>query len=53
MAFRVPTINVSCVDLTVRLDKGVSYADLCKAMQEASESSELKVGFFFVFFVYF
>lgn len=32
MAFRVPTINVSCVDLTVRLDKAVSYKDLCKAM---------------------
>ncbi|EGR32629.1 hypothetical protein IMG5_076590 [Ichthyophthirius multifiliis] len=42
MAFRVPTINVSCVDLTVRLEKGVSYKDLCKAMQEASEKGDLK-----------
>lgn len=41
MAFRVPTINVSVVDLTVKLGKGVSYADLCKKMKEYSEG-ELK-----------
>lgn len=41
MAFRVPTIDVSVVDLTVKLDKGVSYADLCATMKKASEN-ELK-----------
>jgi glyceraldehyde 3-phosphate dehydrogenase len=29
MAFRVPTINVSVVDLTVKLNKGVSYKNVC------------------------
>jgi glyceraldehyde 3-phosphate dehydrogenase len=37
MAFRVPTTDVSVVDLTVRLQKETSYADLCKKIQEASE----------------
>lgn len=37
MAFRVPTNNVSVVDLTVRLEKAASYADVCAAMKEASE----------------
>lgn len=37
MAFRIPTINVSAVDLTVRLSKETSYQDICKAMKEASE----------------
>jgi glyceraldehyde 3-phosphate dehydrogenase len=37
MAFRVPTTNVSVVDLTVRLENGASYADICAAMKEASE----------------
>jgi len=37
MAFRVPTTNVSVVDLTVRLEKGASYAEVCAAMKEASE----------------
>jgi glyceraldehyde 3-phosphate dehydrogenase len=41
MAFRVPTINVSVVDLTVKLNKGVRYEDLCEAVKEASEG-ELK-----------
>ena len=41
MAFRVPTPNVSVVDLTVRIEKGASYADICAAMKEASEG-ELK-----------
>uniref|UniRef100_A0A7S3MJ28 Glyceraldehyde 3-phosphate dehydrogenase catalytic domain-containing protein n=1 Tax=Anophryoides haemophila TaxID=46462 RepID=A0A7S3MJ28_9CILI len=39
MAFRVPTINVSVVDLTVKLRTGASYADVCQAMKEASESN--------------
>jgi len=37
MAFRVPTPNVSVVDLTCRLDKGASYEEICAAMKEASE----------------
>ena len=37
MAFRVPTPDVSVVDLTVRLTKGASFADVKKAMKEASE----------------
>jgi glyceraldehyde 3-phosphate dehydrogenase len=37
MAFRVPTPDVSVVDLVVRLDKGASYEDIKKAMKEASE----------------
>ena len=41
MAFRVPVVNVSVVDLVVKLNKGVSYADLCKTIKEASEN-ELK-----------
>ncbi len=41
MAFRVPTPNVSVVDLTVVLNKGAKYADIAKAMKTASEG-ELK-----------
>ncbi|WP_053979917.1 type I glyceraldehyde-3-phosphate dehydrogenase [Marinagarivorans algicola] len=37
MAFRVPTPDVSVVDLTCRLDKGASYEAICTAMKEASE----------------
>ncbi len=37
MAFRVPTPNVSVVDLTVNLAKPTSYDDICKVMKEASE----------------
>ena len=39
MAFRVPTVDVSVVDLTVRLNKGTTYEDICKKMKEASEGS--------------
>jgi glyceraldehyde 3-phosphate dehydrogenase len=41
MAFRVPTPNVSVVDLTCRLKKETSYEEVCKAMKKASEG-ELK-----------
>jgi glyceraldehyde 3-phosphate dehydrogenase len=41
MAFRVPTPDVSAVDLTVRLEKGASYEDIKAAMKAASEG-ELK-----------
>ena len=37
MAFRVPTVDVSVVDLTCRLEKGASYEDICAAMKAASE----------------
>ncbi len=37
MAFRVPTPNVSVVDLTVRLEKGASYKEICAAMKATSE----------------
>jgi glyceraldehyde 3-phosphate dehydrogenase len=37
MAFRVPTTDVSVIDLTVRLAKDASYAEICKKMKEASE----------------
>lgn len=39
MAFRVPTPDVSVVDLTVKLEKGASYEDIKKAMKDASEGS--------------
>ncbi|MBM3350316.1 MAG: type I glyceraldehyde-3-phosphate dehydrogenase [Betaproteobacteria bacterium] len=41
MAFRVPTSDVSVVDLTCELVKEASYEDICKAMKAASEG-ELK-----------
>ncbi|MBJ2130497.1 type I glyceraldehyde-3-phosphate dehydrogenase [Alteromonas sp. IB21] len=41
MAFRVPTPNVSVVDLTVNLAKAASYDEICAAMKDASEG-ELK-----------
>jgi glyceraldehyde 3-phosphate dehydrogenase len=41
MAFRVPTPDVSVVDLTVRLGKETSYEEICAAMKKASEG-ELK-----------
>jgi len=41
MAFRVPTPNVSVVDLTCRLEKPASYKEICAAMKAASEG-ELK-----------
>ncbi|WP_047249989.1 type I glyceraldehyde-3-phosphate dehydrogenase [Chromobacterium subtsugae] len=39
MAFRVPTSDVSVVDLTVELEKEADYADICKAMKEASQGA--------------
>jgi len=42
MAFRVPTVDVSVVDLTVRLERPASYEALKAAMKAASESPEWK-----------
>lgn len=39
MAFRVPTSDVSVVDLTVELEKETTYEDICKAMKIASEGA--------------
>ncbi len=39
MAFRVPTSDVSVVDLTVELNKEASYDAICKAMKAASEGA--------------
>ncbi|HRX72321.1 MAG: type I glyceraldehyde-3-phosphate dehydrogenase [Candidatus Competibacteraceae bacterium] len=39
MAFRVPTSDVSVVDLTVELNKSASYKDICAAMKAASEGA--------------
>ncbi|MCI8555269.1 MAG: type I glyceraldehyde-3-phosphate dehydrogenase [Clostridia bacterium] len=41
MSFRVPTVNVSVVDLTVRLSKETTYEEIVKAVKEAAEG-ELK-----------
>ncbi|OGS72445.1 MAG: type I glyceraldehyde-3-phosphate dehydrogenase [Gallionellales bacterium GWA2_60_142] len=41
MAFRVPTSDVSVVDLTVELNKEAKYADICAAMKAASESGPM------------
>ena len=38
MAFRVPTIDVSVVDLTVRLEKTATYEEICNAVKKASEN---------------
>ena len=43
MAFRVPTSDVSVVDLVVRLEKGATYEEIKKAIKEASEEPRLKV----------
>ncbi len=42
MAFRIPTSDVSVVDLTVELNKSASYEEICAAMKSASESGPLK-----------
>lgn len=38
MAFRVPTIDVSAVDLTVKLEKDATYEQISEAMKNASEN---------------
>ena len=39
MSFRVPTSDVSVVDLTVELEKPATYAQICAVMKAASEGS--------------
>ena len=39
MAFRVPTVNVSVVDLTVKLSNDASYEQICAKIKEASETT--------------
>ena len=41
MSFRVPTSDVSVVDLTVELDKEASYEDICAELKAASESGDM------------
>ena len=41
MAFRVPTSDVSVVDLTIELSKDAKYDEICAAMKAASESGDL------------
>jgi len=41
MAFRVPTSDVSVVDLTVELNKEAKYADICAAMKAASQTGDI------------
>lgn len=38
MAFRVPVMNVSVVDLTVKLRNPAKFAEVCKAIKNASEN---------------
>ena len=38
MAFRVPTVDVSVVDLTCTLEKAATYEEICNAMKKASEN---------------
>ncbi|MCL2569611.1 MAG: type I glyceraldehyde-3-phosphate dehydrogenase [Firmicutes bacterium] len=37
MSFRVPTLNVSVVDLTIKLEKSTTWADICAEVKRASE----------------
>ncbi|MFC1751243.1 type I glyceraldehyde-3-phosphate dehydrogenase [Pseudomonadota bacterium] len=41
MAFRVPTSDVSVVDLTVELNSEASYDDICAAVKDASENGDI------------
>ena len=47
LAFRVPTIDVSVVDLVVRIEKATTYEDIVKTFKEAAASKEYEgiIGF--------
>ena len=47
MAFRVPTLNVSVVDLTVKLRNEAKFGEVCKAIKNASEN-EMKVNIIYL-----
>jgi glyceraldehyde 3-phosphate dehydrogenase len=36
MSFRVPTLDVSAVDLTIKTEKPIDYEELCQKIKEAS-----------------
>lgn len=38
MAFRVPTLDVSVVDLTCRIEKSATYGEICRVVKKASEN---------------
>jgi len=42
MAFRVPTPDVSVVDLTVRIQKEATYQEICNTIKEASQAGAMK-----------
>ena len=42
MAFRVPTLDASVIDLTVRLEKSTSYREITETLRQAAESKEFK-----------
>lgn len=39
MSFRVPTLDVSVVDLTVRLEKATTYEEICAVVKKATETT--------------
>jgi glyceraldehyde 3-phosphate dehydrogenase len=39
MAFRVPVVDVSVVDLTVKLERETNYKEICQVMKKTSEST--------------
>ncbi len=41
MAFRIPSVDVSVVDLTIELDSEASYEEICAEMKAASESGDM------------
>jgi glyceraldehyde 3-phosphate dehydrogenase len=41
MAFRIPSVDVSVVDLTVELEKDATYDEICAKMKAASESGDI------------
>ena len=41
MAFRIPSVDVSVVDLTIELEKEASYAEICAEIKAASETGDM------------